>query len=73
MNKTDKKTSSEKENKKVNADKQPEQAEVREDENNSIYKQDNDKSCYPYPQTQEKQFNNQPEFIDRNAESKDKS
>jgi hypothetical protein len=73
MNKPDNNKSSDKENKKVNPEKHTEEAKVREGENNSIYNEDNDKSSYPYPQTQEKQFNNQPEFIDRNAETKDKS
>jgi hypothetical protein len=73
MSKPHKKTSPEKENKKVNADKQSEEAPVREDENNSIYQQDNYKPHYPYPEMHDKQFNNQPEFIDRNSDSKDKS
>ena len=73
MNKPNEKASSEKVNRKVRTDKQFKDNKVREDENNSIYRQDNDKTCYPYKQTQEKQFNNQPEFIDRNSDSKDKS
>lgn len=66
--------SSEKENNKVQTDKQFDDNEVKEGKaNNSIADEENDKSKYPYPPTREKQFNNQPEFIDRNAETKDKS
>ena len=65
--------SAEKENKKVQTDKQFDDNEVREGKaNNSIASEEN-KSEYPYPPTHEKQFNNQPEFIDRNADTKDKS
>ena len=66
--------SSEKENKKVQTDKQFDDNEVREGRaDNSISSEENNKSAYPYESTEEKQFNNQPEFIDRNSESKDKS
>ena len=66
--------SSEKENKKVQTDKQFDDNEVREGRaDNSISSEENNKSAYPYKNTEEKQFNNQPEFIDRNSESKDKS
>jgi hypothetical protein len=73
MNKPDKKTSPKKENKKVKAGKQAKDAPVKEDENNSIYEEHNDKSHYPYPEMHDKQFNHQPEFIDRNSETKNKS
>lgn len=66
--------SSEKENRKVRTDKQFDDNEVKEGKaNNSIASEENNKSGYPYPPTHEKQFNNQPEFIDRNSETKDKS
>jgi hypothetical protein len=66
--------SSEKENKKVQTDKQFDDNEVREGKkDNSIYHEKNDKSAYPYKSDEDKQFKNQPEFIDRNAETKDKS
>jgi hypothetical protein len=68
-----KKNSSEKENIKVNTGKQNTDNEVREDENNSICKENNNKKDYPYQQVQEKKFKNQPEFIDKNSGSKDKS
>ena len=68
------KQSSEKENKKVQTDKQFNDNKVREGEkDNSIYNEKNDKSAYPYKSYEDKQFKNQPEFIDRNAETKDKS
>jgi hypothetical protein len=68
------KKSSEKENKKVQTDKQFDDNEVREGKaDNSISREKNNKSAYPYKSTEDKQFKNQPEFIDRNAESKDKS
>lgn len=66
--------SSEKENKKVQTDKQFDDNEVREGKkDNSIYDEKNNKSAYPYKSDEDKQFKNQPEFIDRNAETKDKS
>ena len=66
--------SSEKENKKVQTDKQFDDNEVREGKaNNSISSEENNKSVYPYKSNADKQFKNQPEFIDRNSESKDKS
>ena len=66
--------SSEKENKKVQTDKQFEDNEVREGKaDNSIFSEENDKSAYPYKSDADKQFKNQPEYIDRNGESKDKS
>jgi len=68
------KNSSEKENKKVQTDKQFDDNEVREGKkDNSIYDEQNNKSAYPYKSDEDKQFKNQPEFIDRNAETKDKS
>lgn len=67
------KTSPEKENRKVQAGKQPEDHPVREDENNSIYKEKNDKEAYPYKSESDKQFKNQPEFIDSNNNTKEKS
>jgi hypothetical protein len=68
------KQSSEKENKKVQTNKQFKDNKVREGKaDNSIYDEDNNKSAYPYKSTEDKQFKNQPEFIDRNAETKDKS
>lgn len=68
------KISSKKENKKVQTGKQFKDNPVMEGEkDNSIYNEDNNKSAYPYKSTAEKQFNHQPEFIDRNAETKDKS
>lgn len=66
--------SSKKENKKVQTDKQFKDNEVREGKkNNSIYDEDNDKSAYPYKSDADKQYKNQPEYIDRNSETKDKS
>ncbi len=68
------KESSEKENKKVQTDKQFKDNPVREGkENNSIYREDNNKSAYPYKSDEDIQYKNQPEFIDRNAETKNKS
>ena len=68
------KNSSEKENKKVQTDKQFDDNEVREGKaNNSIHDEDNDKSAYPYKSDEDEQYKTQPEFIDRNSESKDKS
>ena len=67
------KRSAEKENKKAQTDKQSRDNKVQEDENSSIYNEKNNKNDYPYQQVEEKQFNNQPEFIDRNSDSKDKS
>ena len=66
--------SSEKENKKVQADKQFKDNEVREGKaNNSISSEENNKSAYPYKSDEDIQFKTQPEFIDRNPETKDKS
>ena len=73
MDNSNEKTSSEKENKKVRTDKQFDDNPVREGEDYSINEQDSDKLSYPYDQPHEKQFNNQPEFIDRNSDTKDKS
>jgi len=73
MKKPSGKTSPEKENKKVNANKGAEDYKVREDENNSIFKQANDKEKYPYTSEADKQYKTQPEFIDRDSDSKDKS
>jgi hypothetical protein len=68
------KKSSEKENKKVQTDKQFDDNEVREGKaDNSISSEGNNKSVYPNKSTEDKQFKNQPEFIDRNGETKDKS
>ena len=47
--------------------------EIREDKNNSIRNDAGNKTDYPYQQVHDKQFDNQPEFIDRNNDSKDKS
>ena len=65
--------SSEKENKKVQTDKQFKDNEVREGEADSINNEDNDKSAYPFKSDKDKQYKNQPEYIDRNGETKDKS
>ena len=67
--------SSEKENKKVQTDKQFKDNEVREGkkDNSIINDEDTDKSAYPYKSDADKQFKNQPEYIDRNDETKDKS
>ena len=73
MKKPSGKTSPEKENKKVNVNKGAEDYKVREDENNSIFKQANDKEKYPYISEADKQYKTQPEFIDRDSDSKDKS
>ena len=73
MKKPSEKTSPDKENKKVNAEKGIEDYKVREDENNSIFKQANDKEKYPYKSEVDKQYKIQPEFIDRDSDSKDKS
>ena len=68
------KQSSEKENKKVQTNKQFKHNKVREGKaDNSIYDEDNNKSAYPYKSTEDKQFKNQPEYIDRSGETKDKS
>ena len=72
MKQPSKKSSSEKENKKVAPRKQRSSNQVREDENNSIYNETENKNEYPYPKVQDKQFDNQPEFIDRNNDKKDK-
>ena len=74
MQHPDKKSSPKKENKKVQTDKQFKDNKVREGKaDNSIYSEDNDKSAYPYKHAEDKQHKAQPEFIDRNAETKDKS
>jgi hypothetical protein len=73
MKKPSEKTSPEKENKKVNANKSAKDYKVREDENNSIYEEANDKKAYPYKSNEDKQYKTQPEFIDRDNDSKDKS
>ena len=73
MKQPSKKISSEKENRKVSTKKQNKDNAVREGENNSIFKEDNDKENYPYKELHDKQFDNQPEFIDRNNDSKDKT
>jgi len=73
MNNANDKSSSEKENSKVQADKQSEDYPVREGENNSIYKEKNDKAAYPYNNEDDKQFDNQSEFIDPNSNTKEKS
>ena len=73
MKQPSKKSSSEKENKKVNPQKQRGSNRVREDENNSINEAAGNKNEYPYPQVEDKQFDNQAEFIDRNSDTKDKS
>jgi hypothetical protein len=73
MKQPDKNSSPHKENKKVHPEKYDKQKEVREDENNSIYEEANDKSAYPYKHPEDKQYKSQPEFIDRNNDSKDKS
>ncbi len=67
------KTSSEKENSKVRAGKQFKDNEVREGQPNSINNEDINKSAYPYKSKEDKQYKTQPEFIDRNNDSKDKS
>ncbi len=68
----DEASSSKKENKKVRTDKQFKDNPVREGENNSINDEGN-QSAYPHKSTEDKQFKTQPEFIDRNSESKNKS
>jgi hypothetical protein len=74
LKKNNMKDSSKKENKKVQTDKQFDDNEVREGKaNNTIASEENNKSAYPYKSDEDKQFKNQPEFIDRNAETKDKS
>lgn len=71
---TDDNAASNKENKKVQTDKQFKDNKVREGQkDSSIYTEENDKSAYPYKHTEDKQHKAQPEFIDRNAETKDKS
>jgi hypothetical protein len=66
--------SSKKENRKVVTDKQFKDNKVREGKaDNSINDEANDKSAYPYKSAEDKQFKTQPEFIDRNNDSKDKS
>jgi hypothetical protein len=68
------KQSSKKENKKVQTNKQFKDNEVREGKaDNSISSENNNKSAYPYKSTEDKQFKNQPEYIDRSGETKDKS
>ena len=65
--------SSEKENKKVQSNKQSKDHEVREDKPTSINDKNSDDLAYPHKDVKEKQYNNQPEFIDRDSDSKDKS
>lgn len=65
--------SSEKENKKVQTDKQFKDNEVHEGKADSINNEDNDKSAYPYKSDHDEQYKTQPEYIDRNSETKDKS
>ena len=72
MKKPSGKTSPEKENKKVNADKNSEDYKVREGENNSIYEEANKKK-YPYKSKEDNQYTTQPEFIERDSNSNDKS
>jgi len=66
-------TSSDEENKKAQTGKQAEKNPVREDKNNSIYQDANNEEAYPYKSKTDKQFKTQPEFIDRDNDSKDKS
>jgi hypothetical protein len=73
MKKTSNNPSSKKENKKVQTDKQFKDNEVREGQADSINNEDINKSAYPYKGKEDKQYKTQPEFIDRNSESKDKS
>lgn len=73
MEKPSEKKSSEKENKKVQTDNQFKDDEVREGTADSINNEDNDKSAYPHKSKEDKQYKTQPEFIDRNNDSKDKS
>jgi hypothetical protein len=73
MKKLSEKTSPEKENKKVNANKGAKDYKVREGENNSIYEEENNKKEYPYKSKEDNQYKTQPEFIDRDSDSKDKS
>ncbi|MEP6466600.1 MAG: hypothetical protein ABJB05_09850 [Parafilimonas sp.] len=73
MNNSDK-NSSEKENKKVQTDKQFKDNEVHEGKaENRISDKPNDESAYPLKNEKDNQYKTQPEYIDRNAESKDKS
>jgi hypothetical protein len=71
MENANNKTSPEKENRKVQADKQSKDYPVREGEDNSIYKEKNDKGDYPYNNADDKQFDNQAEFIDPNSNTKE--
>ncbi|HYK46742.1 MAG TPA: hypothetical protein VEV83_16305 [Parafilimonas sp.] len=73
MKQSSKKSSSEKENRKVSDKTSRKSSEIREDKNNSIRNDPGSKLDYPYQQVHDKQFGNQPEFIDRNNDSKDKS
>lgn len=74
MKNSNEKPSSEKENTKVQTDKQFKDNEVREGKaDNSIHDEDNNKSDYPYKSDKDTQYKTQPEFIDRNNDSKDKS
>ena len=66
------KISPEKENKKVHADKNSQDYKVREGENNSIYDEANKKK-YPDKSKEDNQYKTQPEFIERNSNSNDKS
>ena len=72
MKKSSEKTSPEKENKKVHANKNSEDYKVREGENNSIYEEASKKK-YPYKSKEDNQYKTQPEFIERDSDSNDKS
>jgi len=66
------KTSPEKKNKKVHANKNSEDYKVREGENNTIYEGAGEKN-YPYKNKEDNQYKAQPEFIERDSNSNDKS
>jgi len=72
MKKPSEKASPEKENKKVHANKNSEDYKVREGENNSIYEEASKKK-YPDKSKEDNQYKTQPEFIERNSNSNDKS
>ena len=73
MKQSPKKSSSEKENRKVSDKSSRKSNEIRENKNNSIRNDAGNKTNYPYQQVQDKQFDNQAEFIDRNNDSTDKT
>ena len=74
MKQPSKERSSEKENRRAHSKKRNKDLPVREGEgDNSIFNEANDKRDYPYPHVEDKQFDNQPEFIDRNSDKKDKT